>query len=121
MKKLVKQKEPVFMAIVWAKKRDEPCVIAAAVSASQGLTKKKKRLIMKEVGPKKTFITVEEREKEVLSGVAPKQRDKLWEIIQEYLDVSLVHYQRNVPQKGTLFMKLTLNLALNQSTDIHIG
>ena len=72
MKKLVKQKEPVFMAIVWAQKRDEPCAKVAAVSISQGLTEKKKRLIMKEVGPKKRFLAVEEREQEVLSGVAPE-------------------------------------------------
>ena len=62
MKKLVKQKEPVFMVVVWAQKRDEPCVKVAAVGTSQGLTEKKKRIIMKEVGPKKRFLTVEERE-----------------------------------------------------------
>ena len=62
MKKLVKQKEPVFMAVVWAQKENEPSAKAAAVSTSQGLTEKKKRLIMKEVGPKKRFLTVEERE-----------------------------------------------------------
>ena len=62
MKKLVEQKEPVFMAVVWAQKKDEPCAKLSAVSTSQGLTEKKKRLIMKEVGPKKRFLTVEERE-----------------------------------------------------------
>ena len=87
MKKLVKQKEQVFMAVVWAQKRDGPCAKVAAVSTSQGLTEKKKRLIMKEVGPKKRFLTVEEREQEVLFGVAPEQRDKLREIIEEYRDV----------------------------------
>ena len=87
MKKLVKQKEPVFMAVVWAQKKDGPCAKLSAVSTSQGLTEKKKRLIMKEVGPKKRFLTVEEREQEVLSGVAPEQRDKLREIIEEYRDV----------------------------------
>ena len=94
----------------------------SAVSTSQGLTEKKERLIMKEVGPKKRFLTVEEREQEVLSGVAPEQRDKLREIIEEYRDVfPSIHYQRDVPQKGTLFMKLTLDLALNRLTDLHIG
>ena len=34
MKKLVKQKELVFMAVVWAQKRDEPCAKVAAVSTS---------------------------------------------------------------------------------------
>ena len=87
MKKLVKQEEPVFMAVVWAQKRDESCAIAAIVSTSQGLTEKKKTLIIKEVGPKKRFLTMEEREQEVLSGVAPEQRDKLQEIIEEYHDV----------------------------------
>ena len=42
---------------------------------------------MKEVGPKKRFLTMEEREQEVLSGVSSEQRDKLWEIIEEYHDV----------------------------------
>ena len=87
MKKLVKQKEPVFMAVVWAQKEKDPCAKLSTVSTSQGLTEKKKRLIMKEVGPKKRFLTVEEREQEVLSGVAPEQRDKLREIIEEYRDV----------------------------------
>ena len=75
------------MAVVWAQKKDEPCAKLLAVSTSQGFTEKKKRLIMKEVGPKKRFLTVEEREQEVLSGVAPEQRDKLREIIEEYRDV----------------------------------
>ena len=87
MKKLVKQKEPVFMAVVWAQKEKDPCAKLSTMSTSQGLTEKKKRLIMKEVGPKKRFLTVEEREQEVLSGVAPEQRDKLREIIEEYRDV----------------------------------
>ena len=50
------------MAVVWAQKRDEPSAKVAAASTSHGLTEKKKRLIMKEVGPKKRFLTVEERE-----------------------------------------------------------
>ena len=75
------------MAVVWAQKRDEPSAKVAVVSTSQGLTEKKKRLIMKEASPKKRFLTVEEREQEVLSGVAPEQREKLWEIIEDYRDV----------------------------------
>ena len=62
MKKLVKQKESVFMAVVWAQKKEEPGAKVAAMSTSQGLIEKKKRLIMKEVGPKKRFLIVEERE-----------------------------------------------------------
>ena len=62
------------MVVVWAQKKDEPCAKLSVVSASQGLTEKKKRLIMKEVGPKKTFLTMEEREQEVLSGVAPEAK-----------------------------------------------
>ena len=55
--------------------------------SGQNESEKKKRLIMKEVGPKKGFLTVEEREKEVLFGVAPEQREKLREIIEDYRDV----------------------------------
>ena len=43
---------------------------------------------MKEVGPKKTVLNRGKKgEKEVLSGVAPEQREKLREIIEEYRDV----------------------------------
>ena len=106
MKKLVKQKEPVFMAVVWAQKRDEPCAKVAAVSTSQGLTEKKKKLIMKEVGPKKRFLTVEEREQEVLSGVAPEQRDKLWEIIEEYRDVFPSTLPKGCPPKRDIVYEM---------------
>ena len=76
------------MAMMWAQEdRNERSAKAATVSTSQGLTEKKKRLIMKEVGPKKRFLTVEEREKEVLSGVAQEQWEKLREIIEEYRNV----------------------------------
>ena len=122
MKKLVKQKQPVFMAMVWAQEdRNEPSAKAVAMSTSQGLTEKKKRLIMKEVGPKKRFLTVEEREKEVPSGVAQEQREKLRVIIEEYRDVFPNTLPKGRPQKGTLFMRLTLNPALNPSADPHIG
>ena len=109
------------MAVVWAQKKNEPSAKLSAVSTSQGLTEKKKRLIMKEVGPKKRFLTVEEREQEVLSGVAPEQRDKLREIIEEYRDVFPDTLPKGRPPKRTLFMRSTLNLALNRLTDLHIG
>ena len=34
MKKLVKQKEPVFMSVVWAQKRDEPSAKVATVNTN---------------------------------------------------------------------------------------
>ena len=112
MKKLVKQKEPVFMAVVWAQKRDEPCAIAVAVSMSQGLIEKKKRLIMKEVGPRQRFLTMEEREQEVLSGVAPEQRDKLREIIEEYRDVFPSTLPKGCPPKRDIVHEINTELEM---------
>ena len=78
------------------------------MSTSQGLTEKKKRLIMKEVGPKKRFLTVKEREQEVLFGVAPEQRDKLREIIEEYRDVFPSTLPKGRPPKRDIVHEINI-------------
>ena len=60
LKKLVKKKTPVFLAVVWGQEHRK--VNAAVKSESIGLTEGKKQDLMKKSGPKKRFLSVEERE-----------------------------------------------------------
>ena len=57
LKKLVKKKTPVFLAVVWGQENRK--VNAAVKSESIGLTEGKKRDLMKKLGPKKRFLSVE--------------------------------------------------------------
>ena len=74
LQQIIKKKEPIFLAIVransFAPKRrrgkDKAAMANVKVPASQGMTEKAKREFSKVVGPKKQFLTVEEREKEVI-------------------------------------------------------
>ena len=52
-----------------------------------GLTEGRKRDLMKKQGPKKRFLTVEEREKEILERVNLEMRGKLKELVDEFKDV----------------------------------
>ena len=85
MKKLVKKKTPVFLAVVWG--QENRTVNAAVKSESIGLTEGKKRDLMKKTGPKKRFLSVEEREAEILERVDPGVRGKLKELVDEFKDV----------------------------------
>ena len=85
LKRLVKKKTPVFLAVVWG--QEYRTVNAAVKSESIGLTEGKKRDQMKKTGPKKRFLTVEEREAEILSRVDPGVRGKLKELVDEFKDV----------------------------------
>ena len=85
LKKLVKKKTPVFLAVVWEQENRQ--VNAAVKSDSIGLTEGKKRDLMKKTGPKKRFLSVEEREEEILSSVDPGVRGKLKELVDEFKDV----------------------------------
>ena len=50
-----------------------PKIINAAIhSESRGLTEKKKRELMKASGPKKEFLSMKEREEEILERVQPE-------------------------------------------------
>ena len=85
MKKLVKKKTPVFLAVVWGQENRQ--VNAVVKSESIGLMEGKKRDLMKKTGPKKRFLSVEEREQEILSRVDPGVRGKLKELVDEFKDV----------------------------------
>ena len=56
-------------------------------SESIGLTEGKKQDLMKKLGPKKRFLSVEEREEEILSRVDPGVRGKLKELVDEFKDI----------------------------------
>ena len=85
LKKLVKKKTPVFLAVVWGQENRK--VNAAVKSESIGLMEGKKRDLMKKLGPKKRFLSVEEREEEILSRVDPGVHGKLKELVDEFKDV----------------------------------
>ena len=87
LKRLVKKKTPVFLAVVWGQEKRK--VNVAVKSESIGLTKGKKRDLMKQQGPKKRFLSVEEWEAEMLSKVSPDIHGKLKELVDEFKDVFL--------------------------------
>ena len=92
LKILLKKKEPVSLAIVRdvsdCKRRQEKCsILASAQPMYHGLTEKAQREHMKAVGPKKSFLTVEERKEEIFQKVQPKHRDILRSIVNEYKEV----------------------------------
>ena len=62
-------------------------VNAAVKSESIGLMEGKKQDLMKKVGPKKRFLSVEECEEQILLKVSPDVRGKLKELIDEFKDV----------------------------------
>ena len=65
----MKKKTPVFLVVVWGQENKK--VNVAVKSESIGLTEGKKRDLMKQTGPKKRFLTIEEWEAEILERVAP--------------------------------------------------
>ena len=87
LKRLVKKKTPVFLAVVWGHEHRQ--VNAAVKTESIGLTEGKKRDLMRKTGPKKNFqfLSVEEREKQILEKVSPEVRGKLKELVDEFKDV----------------------------------
>ena len=87
LKRLVKKKTPVFLAVVWGQERRQ--VNAAVQTESIGLTEGKKRDLMRKTGPKKNFqfLSVEEREQQILEKVSPDVRGKLKELVDEFKDV----------------------------------
>ena len=85
LKKLVKKKTPVFLAVVWGQEYRK--VNAAVKTESIGLTEGRKRDLMRKTGPKKKFLSVEEREQQILEKVSPDVRGKLKEFVDEFKDV----------------------------------
>ena len=54
---------------------------------SIGLTEGKKRDLMKKTSPKKKFLSVEEREAQILEKVSPEVRGTLKELVDEFKEV----------------------------------
>ena len=98
MQKLVKNNEPVFLAVAktsndfilrgrGAQGREKESPGYAVVNFAHGMTEGQKKKIKKESGPKKDIITVKEQEREVLNSVPTLQRKSLEKLIREYRDV----------------------------------
>ena len=85
LKRLVKKKTPVFLAVIWGQENRK--VNAAMKMESIGLIEGKKRDLMKQQRPKKRFLSVEEREAEILSRVDFGVCGKLKELVDEFKDV----------------------------------
>ena len=114
MKKMMKQKEEVFLCIVKAeeitvekkrrsrggkRKSVETTLSNIVAQNSQGTTEKTKREHSKAVGPTKTFKTVEERTEEVIKGVAKEHQTKLQTILADFRDVFKDKLPKGPPPK----------------------
>ena len=94
MQKLIKNDEPVFLAVVRTSdsfvprgRKHKRSPSYAAVNSARGMTEGQRRKINKESGPKKDIISVKEREQEVLNSVSAVYRESLEKAIQKYRDV----------------------------------
>ena len=72
----------------------KPLIYAAA---AHGMTEGQKRKISKETGPKKEFITVAEREQQVLNSVPEGYQKKLEAIIQQHRDIFPKKLSKDLP------------------------
>ena len=111
MKKLVKKKTSIFLAVVWGKENRK--VNVAMKSESIELTEGKKRDLMKKLGPKKRFLSVEEREEEILLRVNPGVRGKLKELVDEFKHVFSDTLPKGRPPKRALSTKFAQRRAQN--------
>ena len=105
MQKLVKQGQPVFLAIIRPaqdvpQRRDKrggnkksPIYAATA----HGMTEGQKRRISKKTGQKKDWITVAEREQQVLNSVPENHREKLETIIRQFRDIFPEKLSKGLP------------------------
>ena len=80
--------EPVFLAIVRAVGTPlSMCTSMQKDECRAGMIEKRKWEIKKVTGPKKSFLSFQKREDEILNRVEPDLRGKLKEIVDEYKDV----------------------------------
>ena len=115
MKKLMKQKETVFLCIIKAggetlerKRRSRgsreskslDSILSNIVAQdSQGTIEKTKREHSKAMGPKKKFKTIEETMQEVVESMAKEHQAKLQKILAEYRDVFKDELPKGPPSK----------------------
>ena len=111
LKKLVKKKTPVFLAVVWGQENRK--VNVAVKSESIGLTEGKKRDLMKKLGLKKRFLSVEEREEEILSRVDPGVHGKLKELVDEFKDVFPDTLPKGRPPKRDIMHEIRTEEGVN--------
>ena len=105
--KLSKNDTPIFLAIVRAtnyhpqgtKIRGNKSSFNRAVkfATAHGMTEGQKRKINREVGPKKNFISVADRERQVLESVPKSHREGLEKLIQEYRDLFPEKLPQGIP------------------------
>ena len=104
-RQLAKQGQPVFLAIIrpaddvpqTRRKRGGNKKSPVYAAAAHGMTEGQKRKISKETGPKKEFISVAEREQQVLNSVPEGYRKKLETIIQQYRDIFPEKLSKGLP------------------------
>ena len=105
IQKLAKQGQPVYLAIVrpkndvpyTRKKRGGNKKFPVYAATAHGMTEGQKRKISKETGPKKEFISVAEREQQVLNSVPENHREKLETMIRQYRNVFPEKLSRGLP------------------------
>ena len=106
LQKLDKNDILVFLAIVRANeppnKRDNKRGKRfqgreAKFSAAHGITEDQKRHINKQTGPKKDFVSVEERDRQVLNSVPEKHNKDLEALIKEFQDIFPEKLAKGVP------------------------
>ena len=105
IQKLAKQGHPVFLAVVRPayevpqirRKRGGSKKSPIYVATAHGMTEGKKRKISKETGPKKEFITIAEREQQVLNSVPKGYRKKPKTISQQYRDIFPENLSKGLP------------------------
>ena len=109
---MMKKKEQVFLCIIRRNNDEEEAsrrrrcrggkknsigLGAAKAQVSPGMTEKAKRKMSKIVGPKRTLLTLEEREKEMIKNTAEGHRDEKQRILAEYRDVFLDQLAEGAP------------------------
>ena len=92
--------------MVWEQENRK--VNAAVKLESIGLTKGKKRDLIKKQDPKKCFISVEEREEGILSRVDLDVRGKLKELVAEFKDVFLDTLPKRRPPNRDIVHKIRI-------------
>ena len=130
IQKLAKNDSPIFLAIVRANEIPNKQDIKrgkrshgreAKFAAAHGITEGQKRQINKKTGPKKDFVSVEERENR-FSPVSLKDTGKPWDYSLMSTEMSFQKNCRRVYLSHERYnMLLKSNQAVTPPTDHHIG
>ena len=124
LKKLLKKKEPVFLALVRpvgdSTRRQKKATLATAQTVPHGVTGKFKREQMKATGPKKSFLTSGRKERKKSSrkyslntGIHSAA------LLRSTRRYSLIGFQRDTLQKGISNITLRQSLELNHPVGLH--